>query len=80
MIDVWCVQAYVFVREMHKSCKFVERATELLCETFPAWFPVSLVRRNRIRTNQATKGCGNILFTWCYHVPVVIGIHAGVYV
>ncbi len=78
MIDVWCVQAYVFVCEMHKSCKFVERATELLCETFPAWFPVSLVRRNRIRTNQATKGCGNILFTCCYHVPVVIGIHAGV--
>lgn len=78
MIDVWCVQAYVFACEMRKSCKFVERATELLCETFPAWFPVSLVRRNHIRTNQATKGCGNILFAWCYNVPVGIGMYASV--
>lgn len=74
MIDVWCLRACVFAHDMHKSCMFVERATELLCETFPAWFPVSSVKRNRIRTNQAAKGCGNI--TLGYNVPAGIGMYA----
>lgn len=74
MIDVWCLRACVFARDMHKSCMFVERATELLCETFPAWFPVSSEKRNHIRTNQAAKGCGNI--TLDYNVPAGIGMYA----
>lgn len=55
MIDVWCLRACVFARDMHKSCMFVERATELLCETFPAWFPVSSVKRNGIISEQTRQ-------------------------
>jgi len=73
VIDVWCVRVYVFACEMHRSCMFVERATDLLCETFPAWFPVSSVKRNHIRMNQAAKGCGNI--TQGYNVPAGIGMY-----
>jgi len=52
VIDVWCVFAF----DMDKSCMFVERATELLCETFPAMVSCFFCEEESYQNKPGCKG------------------------